>query len=115
MKQALWLAGLMVGALVAPAIAAPGPDLFERKGCVGCHVLKGHPGATGTMGPELTKLYKAKPPRSVSELVAYLRRPHAEHPDSPAPRLALTEPEARALALYVLMPPASRSELPARR
>lgn len=94
-----WLA-----VFAAPAQAMTGEELFNRKGCVGCHTFKGHQGADGTMGPNLSKLYKAKPPRDPAVLTRYLRNPHALNPESPMPRLYLTEAEARALVDYVLKP-----------
>lgn len=96
------LALMWLAAMAVPAWADTGAELFDRKGCVGCHTLKGHPGADGTMGPNLSKLYKAKPPRDAGELAAYLRQPHRARPDSPMPRLALTAAEAQALVSYVL-------------
>lgn len=99
--------GLMMTALVlllaTPALAlTEGERLFTRKGCVGCHVLKGHPEADGTMGPDLSKYYKAKPPHDRAELAAFIRSPQIKRPGTSMPSLGLTKAEAEALAAYVL-------------
>jgi cytochrome c oxidase subunit 2 len=36
------------------SLEAQGYKLFAEKGCVGCHAIKGHPGAVGVTGPNLT-------------------------------------------------------------
>lgn len=99
--------GLMISVLVLllafPALAATeGERLFTRKGCVGCHVLKGHPEADGTMGPDLSKLYKAKPAYERADLAAFIRAPQAQKPGSSMPSLGLTKAEAEAIATYLL-------------
>lgn len=99
--------GLMITALVlllaAPGLAATeGERLFTRKGCVGCHILKGLPEAVGTMGPDLSKLYKAKPPYDRTDLAAFIRDPQAERPGTPMPSIGLTKAEAEAIAAYLL-------------
>lgn len=97
-------------AVVALALAAPawagesGERLFTRKGCVSCHALKGHAGADGTMGPDLSKLYKAKPARDHKELAAFIRDPRAERPGSAMPTLGLSLRQAEALSSYLLTP-----------
>lgn len=89
--------------LATPAWANESGDrLFSRKGCVACHTLKGHAGADGTLGPDLSKLYKAKPARDRKELAAFIRDPQAERPGSPMPRFGLTQTQAEALAVYLL-------------
>ncbi|MEB3186063.1 MAG: c-type cytochrome [bacterium] len=78
--------------------------VFARKGCVACHVLKGNPSAKGQLGPELSKLYKRKPPVDAASLSAYLVHPRAENPLDPMPELGVTEEEARILVQYLLSP-----------
>jgi len=99
--------GLTILALVlllaAPGLAATGGEtLFTRKGCVGCHILKGHPEADGTMGPDLSKLYKAKPPYDRAELATFIRDPQVQRPGSAMPTIGLTKAEAEAIAAYLL-------------
>jgi cytochrome c oxidase subunit 2 len=35
---------------------APGEQVFQQNTCVSCHTIRGLPGATGTVGPDLTHL-----------------------------------------------------------
>lgn len=87
--------------VVAPsAMAAPaGEELFTRKGCIGCHTLKGHDGAEGQLGPDLSKIGKE---RDRAFLVPWIRDPQAQKPGSAMPTLDLTQKEAEALADYLL-------------
>ena len=41
------------------AAGPPGLAVFQENGCGGCHTLKGVPGATGTVGPDLDNLKDA--------------------------------------------------------
>jgi cytochrome c oxidase subunit 2 len=41
------------------ATGPPGLAVFQENGCGGCHTLKGVPGATGTVGPDLDNLKDA--------------------------------------------------------
>ncbi len=41
------------------AAGPPGLAVFQENGCGGCHTLKGVPGATGTIGPDLDNLNDA--------------------------------------------------------
>ena len=41
------------------AAGPPGLAVFQENGCGGCHTLKGVPGATGTIGPDLDNLKDA--------------------------------------------------------
>ncbi len=38
------------------ALIAQGKDLFRAKGCVACHAIRGHEGALGVTGPDLTRV-----------------------------------------------------------
>ena len=89
-------------ALAAPkgAPAAPrGEDLFTRKGCIGCHTLKGHDGADGQLGPDLSKISKE---RDKAFLVPWIQDPQAQKPGTAMPSLGLSVKEAEALADYLL-------------
>ncbi len=82
------------------ALASPsGETLFTRKGCIGCHSLKGHDGADGTMGPDLSKIGKE---RTKAELIPWILDPQSQKPGSRMPTLGLTQAEAGALADYLL-------------
>lgn len=96
----LVLASSLLAASVPGALAAPsGETLFTRKACVGCHVLKGHKEAKGSLGPDLSKVSKTW---TREDLVAWIRDPQARKPDSAMPTLGLTQAEAEAIADYLL-------------
>ncbi len=67
----------------APA-AQKGETLFTRKGCIGCHTLKGHEGADGRLGPDLSKIAKE---RDKAFLVPWIQDPQAQKPGSAMPTL----------------------------
>jgi mono/diheme cytochrome c family protein len=103
----LILSAAMVLVVAPSAMAAPagapaaqsGESLFTRKGCIGCHTLKGHDGAEGQLGPDLTKIGKE---RDRAYLVPWIRDPQAQKPGSAMPTLDLNQKEAEALADYLL-------------
>lgn len=106
MHPAPWLALSAAIAFSTAANAAPtgvpasaGAELFTRKGCVGCHVLKGHEGAEGQMGPDLSKIAKE---RDREFLVAWIQDPQVQKPGSRMPTLGLSSKEAESLADYLL-------------
>lgn len=99
------VAWALLGALGVPALAAQnGERLFQTKGCVACHVLKGNPAAVGTLGPDLSGYFKAKPPHDAHQLAAFIQDPQVSKPGGVMPALDLTREEAAALATYVLTP-----------
>ena len=101
----LILSAAIVLVAAAPAFAAPSPatrkgeELFTRKGCIGCHTLKGHEGADGQLGPDLSKIAKE---RDKDFLVPWIQDPQAQKPGSAMPTLGLSTKEAEALADYLL-------------
>ncbi len=96
----LILSAAIVMVVVPSAAAAPqGEELFTRKGCIGCHTLKGHEGAEGTMGPDLSKIGKE---RDREDLLPWILDPQAQMPGSRMPTLGLSQKEAEALADYLL-------------
>lgn len=103
MRLRLSLLSVMALLLASPAQAS-GERLFTTKACIACHVLKGHAGAKGTMGPDLSKLFKAKPPRDPKAVSAFLQDPWAERPGIAMPDLGLSREEADALTSYLLNP-----------
>ncbi|MNX23036.1 Cytochrome c oxidase subunit 2 precursor [compost metagenome] len=103
----LILSAALILIAAAPAMATPkgapaaqkGEDLFTRKGCIGCHTLKGHDGADGQLGPDLSKIGKE---RDKAFLVPWIQDPQTQKPGSAMPTLGLTLREAEALADYLL-------------
>jgi mono/diheme cytochrome c family protein len=96
----LILSAAMVLVVAPSAMATPaGAELFTRKGCIGCHTLKGHDGAEGQLGPDLSKIGKE---RDRETLIPWIRDPQAQKPGSAMPTLDLTLKEAEALADYLL-------------
>lgn len=87
------------GSAAAASGAPSGETLFTRKGCIGCHSLKGHDGADGQLGPDLSKLAKE---RDKAFLVAWIQDPQAQKPGTAMPSLGLSVKEAEALADYLL-------------
>jgi cytochrome c oxidase subunit II len=54
------------------AAGPPGLAVFQENGCGGCHTLKGVPGATGTVGPDLDNL-KAAAAKANQPLAAFIK------------------------------------------
>ena len=77
------------------ALVAKGRVLFRDQGCYGCHTV----GATGT--PIATDLSRIGAKRDQAFLTRWLRNPSEQRPTAHMPRIALTEPEAQALAAYL--------------
>lgn len=101
------LLGIAFGLVVAlPAWAGPdGAELYVRKGCIACHRMKGVPGATGTMGADLTKFWKpvkGEPPKDPREIAAFIKDPRLNNPNTSMPTIGLTSEEAAAIATYLL-------------
>lgn len=79
--------------------AAVGRILFQAKGCVACHRHDDVPGATGSMGPDLTR-YRPNP-----EFVRdWLRNPSVIRPNTLMPNLALDGDEIEALITFLDSP-----------
>lgn len=81
----------------APRLAR-GRELFEEKGCRGCHRAGGW---GGQAGPELDRQGHG-PRRSPAWLERHFLDPAAVSPGSAMPRYGFTQEEARALTFYVL-------------
>jgi sulfur oxidation c-type cytochrome SoxX len=116
--EARTLAGYLSTVMVDDAIegevprdsvtVAHGKDLFDRHGCVGCHIV-GTSG--GYVGPDLNGSgARLKPGWTVAWLLGAERwKPGTLEPDH-----GLTKPEAEALAAYVLSLPARTARTVAR-
>ncbi len=90
----------------ASAEIASGRQLFQSKGCIACHVAPGVPGATGTIGPNLTGIGDPakRPtladgaPNTPEHLRRWIQDPQSLKPGTMMPNLNLTAKEADDLA-----------------
>jgi mono/diheme cytochrome c family protein len=78
----------------------PGPklgqQLFEQKGCIGCHSVGGN---GGNVGPALDEVAKR---RDSDWIVKHFRDPVAVTPGTVMPNFNFTEPEIQALAFFLM-------------
>lgn len=73
-----------------------GRELFEEKGCIGCHSVKG---IGGTVGPALDNVGQ----RHDSDwLYRHFKNPRALTPNTVMPTFGFTDAEAKALTLFVV-------------
>lgn len=86
------------------ATVARGRELFDRHGCIACHIA-GEKG--GYVGPELNGSGARLKP---GWTVAWLLEPERWKPRTLEPDHGLTRPEAEALAAYVLSLPARKAK-----
>ena len=96
-----------------PAVAPGSPEeagmhLIAAKPCVGCHVIPGVPGATGTVGPNLTGVASrskiaggAVDNKSADDLKAWILNPAGKKPGTLMPNVGLTDDEATKIAAYL--------------
>jgi cytochrome c oxidase subunit 2 len=111
-----WIEQLKSGASAAggsgsDAQVAQGKQLFQSKGCVGCHTLAAVPGASGTTGPDLdgvgTHAATRKPGMSAADYInESIDNPTAfTVPGFPAgvmPKIEMTDDERAALVALLL-------------
>jgi cytochrome c oxidase subunit 2 len=101
-----WVAAQQAPPAEPAGEAAEGKAIYARSACVGCHTIQGV--SVGVLGPDLTHfgsrttLGAGLLPNTPDNLVAWLRDPAALKPAVKMPDLGLGEPEARALAAYLL-------------
>lgn len=76
--------------------AETGQELFEEKGCVGCHTVKG---IGGNVGPALDDVAKR---HDAEWLFQHFKDPRALMPSTVMPMFDFTDGEAKALTLFVL-------------
>jgi cytochrome c oxidase subunit II len=101
-----WMAGEQQGPVqVASGAAATGAQVFEQKGCAGCHSISGI--SSGIVGPNLTH-FKSRSVFAGSifentdpNLRAWLRNPPRQKPGSVMPNLGLSEDEISQLIAYL--------------
>jgi cytochrome c len=91
-----------------PTRVASGLLLVQQKGCGGCHVIPGVPGATGTLGPTLDGVASratiaggSLPNNGPDDLKRWVLDPPALKPGTVMPKLGLTEDEATSVAAYL--------------
>jgi cytochrome c oxidase subunit 2 len=87
---------------------APGEKVFQQNTCVSCHAIRGLPGATGTVGPDLTHLGSRSTlgagviQNTPDNLRAWIRDPQAIKPGVLMPAFAsLSESDMSALVDYL--------------
>lgn len=101
-----WVAAQKAPPAEPAGAAADGKALYARNACVGCHTIRGV--SVGTLGPDLTHFGSRRTlgagllPTTVENVAAWLRDPAAFKPGVKMPNLGLAEPEARALAAYLV-------------
>jgi cytochrome c len=88
--------------------AAEGQELIKAKPCVGCHIIPGVPGATGTVGPNLagvagrTRIAGGAVPNSgPNDLKAWILNPGGLKPGTAMPPTGLTDDEATKIVAYL--------------
>jgi cytochrome c2 len=83
-----------------------GRQAIESHGCLACHDIPGARGPQGTVGPSLhgfaQRSYIAgELPNTPSNLIRWVRDPHALRPRTAMPNTNLTAEEARDVAAYL--------------
>ena len=107
---------------LAPSVGEPagfdaadipqGRALYVERGCAGCHAFGGSGIAATASHPLAPDLRFARDRVRLDRLVAWIRDPAALDPDASMPAADLTEPEARAVAAFLVL--AAREPAPAR-
>lgn len=99
---------------LAGADVGKGRQLLETKGCGSCHVMSGVAAVPSSAPPamdpkEFERGHRLAPDLRVTRdrmtaamLTAWLKDPKAVKPDTPMPKIALTDAEVRDLAAYLL-------------
>jgi cytochrome c2 len=85
---------------------ATGRHLMREFGCAGCHTIPGVPGATGQVGPQLTRLGKrvyiaGVLPNTPDNLARWIVDPKAFSPRTAMPRTGISPGQARDVAAYL--------------
>jgi cytochrome c len=96
------------GALVPGSPEAEGAAIIATKPCVGCHVIPGIPGATGTVGPNLAGVASrpkiaggAVPNSGPDDLKKWILNPPALKPGTAMPNVGLSDDEATKIVAYL--------------
>lgn len=94
-----------------PGDPLAGRRLFADKGCGACHTLRGVPGASGVVGPNLTNvalrttLVGEAMENSPATMARWILDPPVLKADAKMPKLGLTEQEAEAIAAFLYSQP----------
>jgi len=87
---------------------AAGRDLIGQKGCGGCHVIPGVPGANGAVGPSLAGVANrrtiaggAVPNNSPDDLKKWIMNPPGVKPGTAMPNLGLTDDDATKIVAFL--------------
>lgn len=84
-----------------------GRETFLTAGCAGCHSVRGHEGAVGSGGPDLTHLQSRETiaagtlPNTRDDLEKWIRDPQGPKPGALMPTLGLSREELDALLAYL--------------
>jgi cytochrome c len=91
-----------------PTAVAEGQVLIGQKGCAGCHIIPGIPGATGTVGPNLTGVATresiaggAVMNNGPDDIKRWILDPPSIKPGTQMPKLGLTDDEATKITAYL--------------
>jgi len=108
-----WIEQQRTGA-AAPGAAAGGEaaqqaaPIIAQKGCGGCHVIPGIPGASGTVGPNLSGVASrtriaggAVPNNGPDDLKRWISNPPAVKPGTIMPNTGLTDAEASTVVAFL--------------
>lgn len=105
--EARFQAYVRAQAASAAVAEGPGPELFIRNGCAGCHSVRGTP-ADGAVGPDLTHVASRRTiaggllPTTVENIAAFIRSPDHLKPGVEMPSFGmLPAPEVAAIAQWL--------------
>lgn len=99
--------------LAEPVLAAAdsavlvGKQLFSQKGCVGCHAIRGHEGAVGRLGPNLTHVANRRTiaagvlENNATNLRLWINNPQAVKPGAKMQNLGWTDQEVQYIVAYL--------------
>lgn len=86
---------------------ALGKQLFNQVGCAGCHTIRGHEGAAGIAGPNLTHIGSRRTiaagvlDNNAENLNLWINDPTGVKPGSKMPKLQWTEDQVRYIVAYL--------------
>jgi cytochrome c len=94
------------GTLISGGDPARGKSEIVAYGCGSCHVIPGVGGASGLLGPPLTKFalrafIAGEVPNTSEFLVRWISVPQAIEPGTAMPNLGVSEAQARDIAAYL--------------
>lgn len=112
LAASLSLAGCSGGKVTRPYNVAlngdpqHGKQLIQEYGCGACHMIPGIRAARGVVGPPLMffarrTMIAGELPNSPANLVRWIEDPKSVEPNTPMPKLGLTDQQARDVAAYL--------------